>query len=115
MQLKFVLSPLVLAVGLSGCQITDEQTLESSTNDQALASCNELHTTEEAISDCEIARDGVIEVVHPNDALLDEAQEIVDTQNIETQAVIPAGFGYGCSQAAIRQNSQAQKGEIISV
>ena len=88
MQLKFVLSPLVLAVGLSGCQITDEQTLESSTNDQALASCNELHTTEEAISDCEIARDGVIEVVHPNDALLDEAQEIVDTQNIETQAVI---------------------------
>ncbi len=45
MQLKFVLSPLVLAVGLSGCQITDEQTLESSTNDQALASCNELHTT----------------------------------------------------------------------
>ena len=88
MQLKFVLSPLVLAVGLSGCQITDEQTLESSTNDQALASCNELHTTEEAINDCEIARDGVIEVVHPNDALLDEAQEIVDTQNIETQAVI---------------------------
>ena len=88
MQLKCVLSPLVLAVGLSGCQITDEQTLESSTNDQALASCNELHTTEEAISDCEIARDGVIEVVHPNDALLDEAQEIVDTQNIETQAVI---------------------------
>lgn len=88
MQLKFVLSPLVLAVGLSGCQITDEQTLESSTNDQALASCNELHTKEEAISDCEIARDGVIEVVHPNDALLDEAQEIVDTQNIETQAVI---------------------------
>lgn len=88
MQLKFVLSPLVLAVGLSGCQITDEQTLESSTNDQILASCNELHTTEEAISDCEIARDGVIEVVHPNDALLDEAQDIVDTQNIETQAVI---------------------------
>lgn len=88
MQLKFVLSPLVLAVGLSGCQITDEQTLESSTNDEILASCNELHTTEEAISDCEIARDGVIEVVHPNDALLDEAQDIVDTQNIETQAVI---------------------------
>lgn len=90
MQLKFVLSPLVLAVGLSGCQITDEhsQNAESNVAPAPTASCNELHSDDEAVKDCEIARDGVIDVIHPKDELLDEAVELVIEKDIEADVVI---------------------------
>ena len=92
MQLKFFpLSPLILAIGLTGCQLTDNNNdnaqIESHEN-ASLEACNEIHNTEEAISDCEIARDGVIDVVHPNDQTLEEGAEITDTPDVHTQAVI---------------------------
>jgi membrane-bound lytic murein transglycosylase D len=88
MQLKFVLSPLFLAVALSGCQITDEHSQTAESNVAPLADCDELHDSEEAINDCEIARDGVIDVVHPKDELLDETVELVEAQDVEAKVVI---------------------------
>lgn len=93
MQLKlFVLSPVLLALGLSGCQITEEQIQEDVVNVQNVEGstepCNALHETPEAIEDCEIARDGVIDVVHPNDDLLSEAEELIDTPVVEKEVVI---------------------------
>jgi membrane-bound lytic murein transglycosylase D len=93
MQLKlFVLSPVLLALGLSGCQITEEQIQEDVVNVQnvegATEPCNTLHDTPEAIEDCEIAREGVIDVVHPKDNLLSEAEELIDDPSVETEAII---------------------------
>ena len=92
MQLKcFPLSPLILAIGLSGCQLTginsDEAQLESNEN-ASLEACRDIHTNEESISDCEIARDGVIEVIHPHDDALEEIAQITETPEVHTQAVI---------------------------
>lgn len=92
MQLKcFSLSPLILAIGLSGCQLTginsDEAQLESNEN-ASLEACRDIHTNEESISDCEIARDGVIEVIHPHDDALEEIAQITETPEVHTQAVI---------------------------
>lgn len=92
MQLKFFpLSPLILAIGLTGCQLTDNNNdnaqLESSEN-ALLEACSEIHNSEEAISDCEIARDGVIDVVHPNDETLEEGAELTETPDMHTQAVV---------------------------
>ncbi|OJF70846.1 lytic transglycosylase [Alteromonas sp. V450] len=92
MQLKcFPLSPLILAIGLSGCQLTginsDEAQLESNEN-ASLEACSDIHTNEESISDCEIARDGVIEVIHPHDDALEEIAQITETPEVHTQAVI---------------------------
>ena len=92
MQLKcFPLSPLILAIGLSGCQLTginsDEAQLESNEN-ASLEACRDIHTSEESISDCEIARDGVIEVIHPHDDALEEIAQITETPEVHTQAVI---------------------------
>ena len=92
MQLKFFpLSPLILAIGLTGCQLTDNNNdsaqLENNEN-ASLEACSEIHNTEEAISDCEIARDGVIDVVHPNDDVLEEGAELTDTPDLHTQAVV---------------------------
>ena len=92
MQLKcFPLSPLILAIGLSGCQLTginsDEAQLESNEN-ASLEACRDIHTNEESISDCEIARDGVIEVIHPHDDALEEIAQITETPEVHAQAVI---------------------------
>ena len=92
MQLKFFpLSPLILALGLTGCQLTDNNNdnaqLESNET-ASLEACSEIHNNEEAISDCEIARDGVIDVVHPNDDTLEEGAELTDTPDMHTQAVV---------------------------
>ena len=92
MQLKcFPLSPLILAIGLSGCQLTginsDEVQLESNEN-ASLEACRDIHTNEESISDCEIARDGVIEVIHPHDDALEEIAQITETPEVHAQAVI---------------------------
>ena len=40
------------------------------------------------IEDCEIAREGVIDVVHPKDNLLSEAEELIDDPSVETEAII---------------------------
>ncbi|MEC9277520.1 MAG: transglycosylase SLT domain-containing protein, partial [Pseudomonadota bacterium] len=92
MQLKFFpLSPLILALGLTGCQLTDNNNdnaqLESNET-ASLEACSEIHNNEEAISDCEVARDGVIDVVHPNDDTLEEGAELTDTPDMHTQAVV---------------------------
>ena len=92
MQLKcFPLSSLILAIGLSGCQLTDissdEAQLESNEN-ASLEACRDIHTNEESISDCEIARDGVIEVIHPHDDALEEIAQITETPEVHAQAVI---------------------------
>ena len=92
MQLKcFPLSPLILAIGLSGCQLTginsDEAQLESNEN-ASLEACRDIHTNEESISDCEIARDGVIEVIHPHDDALEEIAQITETPEVHAQAVV---------------------------
>ena len=92
MQLKcFPLSPLILAIGLSGCQLTginsDEVQLESNEN-ASLEACRDIHTNEESISDCEIARDGVIEVIHPHDDALEEIAQITETPEVHAQAVV---------------------------
>lgn len=92
MQLKFFpLSPLILAIGLTGCQLTDNNNdsaqLENNEN-TALESCSDIYNTEETIADCEIARDGVIDVVHPNDDTLDEGAELTEAPDIYTEAVI---------------------------
>jgi len=92
MQLKFFpLSPLILAIGLTGCQLTDnnDDSAQINTNENvSLEACSEIHETEEAISDCELAREGVIDVVHPNDETLEEGAEITDTPDVHTQAVV---------------------------
>ena len=92
MQLKcFPLSPLILAIALSGCQLTginsDEAQLESNEN-ASLEACRDIHTNEESISDCEIARDGVIEVIHPHDDALEEIAQITETPEVHAQAVV---------------------------
>ena len=92
MQLKFFpLSPLILALGLTGCQLTDNNNdnaqLESNET-ASLEACSEIHSNEEAISDCELARDGVVEVVHPNDDTLEEGAELTDIPDMHTQAVV---------------------------
>ena len=92
MQLKFFpLSPLILAIALTGCQLTDNNNdnAQIESNESAsLEACSEIHNTEEAVADCEIARDGVIDVIHPNDQTLEEAAETTDTSDVHTQAVI---------------------------
>lgn len=95
MQLKFFpLSPLLLAIGLSGCQLTDTNNTDAQltgtvdNEPPALQACSELHESEEAIADCELARDGVIEVVHPNDDLLEETAQGVDVPEAQPEIVI---------------------------
>ncbi len=92
MQLKFFpLSPLLLAIGLTGCQITNNQNdnaqLESNDN-TAIETCSDIHTDAEAIADCELAKDGVFDVIHPNDDELEDEASITDTPDIYTQAVV---------------------------
>ena len=89
----YVLFPLVFAVGLSGCQLTNEQTQQDTTNIEAPIPCNELHQTENDISDCEIARDGVIDVIHPNNEVVVnidvEAASNLDQSSSNTQTQAP--------------------------
>ena len=66
----YVLFPLIITMGLSGCQITSEQPQQDTTNIEPLLPCNELHETDSDIHDCEIARDGVIDVIHPKDDVI---------------------------------------------
>ncbi|BFT29898.1 LysM peptidoglycan-binding domain-containing protein [Alteromonas sp. D210916BOD_24] len=92
MQLKFFpLSPLLLALGLTGCQITNNQNdsaqLESN-NNTVIETCSDIHTDAEAIADCELAKDGVFDVIHPNDDELEDEASITDTPDIYTQAVV---------------------------
>ena len=92
MQLKFFpLSPLLLALGLTGCQLTnnDAENAQLESNEKAaLEACSVLHTTEDAIADCEVARDGVIDVVHPNDDVLEDVADATETPEIITEVVI---------------------------
>lgn len=92
MQLKFFpLSPLLLALGLTGCQLTnnDAENAQLESNEKAaLEACSVLHATEDAIADCEVARDGVIDVVHPNDDVLEDVADATETPEITTEAVI---------------------------
>ena len=92
MQLKFFpLSPLLLALGLTGCQLTnnDAENAQLESNEKAaLEACSVLHTTEDAIADCEVARDGVIDVVHPNDNVLEDVADATETPEIISEAVI---------------------------
>ena len=92
MQLKFFpLSPLLLALGLTGCQLTnnDAENAQLESNEKAaLEACSVLHATEDAIADCEVARDGVIDVVHPNDDVLEDVADATETPEIITEAVI---------------------------
>lgn len=95
MQLKlFTLSPLLLALGLSGCQITNNENdsthIEKIANDDiaAVELCSDIHETEEAIADCELAREGVIDVVHPNDDILTESAELLETEQVIKETAI---------------------------
>ena len=87
----YPLSPLILALGLTGCQLTSNNTdntqLENDVN-TVIEACDELHKNNEAIADCELARDGVIDVIHPNDDVLEEIVDTVNTQEAEVEAVI---------------------------
>lgn len=40
--------------------------------------CSEIYNNEEVIFDCEIVRDGVIDVVYFNDDMLEEGVEFID-------------------------------------
>jgi len=92
MQLKFFpLSPLLLAIGLSGCQLTDIDNTNAQLEGNeppTLQACDEIHESNEAIADCELARDGVIEVVHPNDDMLEETAQVVDAPEAPPEVVI---------------------------
>lgn len=66
-QLTLTLS-VVLMFGLSGCQITQPFTqAEQQAPEQNAAPCEVAHTDISDAEDCAIAKEGVIEVMHPTD------------------------------------------------
>lgn len=92
MKLKFFpLSPLLLALSLTGCQLTSnniENTQQESDETANLEACSQLHTNSEEVADCELARDGVIDVIHPNEDVLEDIVESVVVEESQPQVVI---------------------------
>ena len=96
MQLKFFsLSPLLtaisLALTLSGCQLTNSNTTSEqveSNDTAAIETCGTIHTSEEELTECELANEGVFDVIHPNDDLLEDASELTAPAEVEAAVVI---------------------------
>lgn len=89
MQLKlFLLSPFVLVLGLSGCQLTGQQAVNEAATSPNSEVCEQTHETETEQHACDIAQDGVIEVLHPNDDVLEEAEALPAPEKIEVEAEI---------------------------
>ncbi|MEQ3639626.1 MAG: LysM peptidoglycan-binding domain-containing protein [Alteromonas sp.] len=87
----FPLASVLLALGLSGCQLTEnesENVAVEQNEKAALEACAETYLGEEDIADCEVARDGVIDVIHPKDDVLEETAEITAPEDAEVAAVI---------------------------
>lgn len=67
--------PLLAVLGLSGCQLTvltSEEPIHNDHADDFTAACEVEHVNEQDRVDCDLANEGVIDVIHPNDALLDD-------------------------------------------
>ncbi len=67
--------PLIAVLGLSGCQLTaltGEVPEHNEHADDFTSTCEIEHVSEQDQVDCDLANEGVIDVVHPNDALLDD-------------------------------------------
>ncbi len=63
-----VLTSLVAISILSGCQLTSDQTQSSSQSTMHQSTpCEVGHTDIQDASDCEVAKEGVIEVIHPEE------------------------------------------------
>jgi hypothetical protein len=87
----FPLASVLLALGLSGCQLTEnesENVAVEQNEKAALEACAETYLGEEDIADCEVARDGVIDVIHPKDDVLEETAEVTAPEDAEVAAVI---------------------------
>ena len=61
-----VLASLVAVLSLTGCQSTTEPVVTETTNQQA-EPCEIAHTNIDDAADCEVAKEGVIEVIHPQE------------------------------------------------
>ena len=61
-----VLASLVVVLSLSGCQSTTEPVIAETTNQQA-EPCEIAHTNIDDAADCKVAKEGVIEVIHPKE------------------------------------------------
>ncbi len=61
-----VLASLVAVLSLTGCQSTTEPVVTETTNQQ-VEPCEIAHTNIDDAADCEVAKEGVIEVIHPQE------------------------------------------------
>lgn len=62
-----VLASLVALLSLTGCQSTNEPVVTETTNQQNAEPCEIAHTSIDDAADCEVAKEGVIEVIHPQE------------------------------------------------
>ena len=67
----YALSSIALALALAGCQTTDDTSqpdvAEQNQAQSAADQCEVGNTPIDGEQDCEVAKDGVIDVIHPND------------------------------------------------
>ncbi|WP_414827837.1 LysM peptidoglycan-binding domain-containing protein [Alteromonas sp. H39] len=79
-----VLASIVAVLCLSGCQSTTEPVVTETTNQQA-EPCEIAHTDIHDAADCDVAKEGVIEVIHP---LEDVAVDIAVPKEKVTEAPV---------------------------
>jgi membrane-bound lytic murein transglycosylase D len=85
--MKFRLSVLSALVGFSlgGCQLTPNEDSELTQVNEKTATCEVAHTTINEQADCELANEGVIEVMHPPEEVsvdIEPAEEVIQPEVI---------------------------------